>query len=217
MSGSTGDRHHGAALILALRQSGASDAETEKLVEAVPVEEFVPFQHRDALTIDRWLPIECGQSMTPAALTLRIAQALGCEPHHSVLEIGTGTGYLTALVAKRVRKVLSLDRYRTLLRKAGERCARFGVSNVTFECRDGSVPNRDGALYDRIVIDSTFEQVPRHYVDALAGGGSMICAVGPADGEQELLRLTKIGSRFDRERLGRVRFNALEKGVATAL
>ena len=174
MSASHGDLKNGAALILALRQSGIADPEAEKLVEAVPVAEFVPFAQREVLTVDRWLPIECGQSMTPPALTLRVAQALGCEPHHSVLEIGTGTGYLTTLVAKRVRKVLSLDRYRTLLRKAGERCARFGVSNVTFECRDGSVPNRDGALYDRIVIDSAFEQVPRHYVDALAGGGSMI-------------------------------------------
>ena len=206
-----------ARLVAALRQAGVEDGEFETLLGALPVEEFVPFAHRDAVTTHRWLPIECGQSMTPPFWTARLAQAAGIEPTHSVLEIGTGTGYLTALLARRARKVLSLDRYRTLLQRAQERCGRFGITNAAFERRDGSVPRNDGALYDRIVIDSAFEQVPRQYLDALASGGCLVCAVGPLDGEQELLRLTKIGARFDRQRLFRVRFNGLERGVATAL
>lgn len=193
------------------------DGAVEGLAEALPVEEFVPFAHREAIDVRRWLPIECGQSMTPPVWSLRLAHAAAVEPHHSVLEVGTGSGYLTALLAKRVRKLLSLDRYRTLLQRASERCGRFGITNVAFERRDGSVPRNDGLLYDRIVIDSAFEQVPRQYLDALASGGCVICAVGPLDGEQELLRLTKIGARFDRQGLFRVRLNGLERGVATAL
>ena len=212
MSETVGDR-----LLAALREDEVDDIALDELVEKLPVEEFVPFSQREAIAPRRWLPIECGQSMTPPAWTLRLAHVAGIEPHHSVLEVGTGTGYLTALLATRARKVLSLDRYRTLLARASERCGRFGLANVAFERRDGSVPRNDGLLYDRIVIDSAFEQVPRQYLDALASGGCLICAVGPLDGEQELLRLTKIGARFDRQRLFRVRFNALERGVATAL
>ena len=208
---------HAAALQAAMRADDVNDPQLEALVEALPIEEFVPFGQREAIASHRWLPIECGQSMTPPAWTLHVAHVAGIEPHHSVLEVGTGTGYLTALIAKRARKVLSLDRYRTLLDRAAERCRRFGIANVAFERRDGGVPRNDGLLYDRIVIDSAFEQVPRQYLDALASGGCLICAVGPLDGEQELLRLTKIGARFDRQRLFRVRFNALERGVATAL
>lgn len=205
------------ALLDAMREDGVEDAGLAELVEAMPVAEFVPFSQREAIRPRRWLPIECGQSMTPPAWTLRVAHAVGVEPSHSVLEIGTGTGYLTALLARRARKVLSLDRYRTLLQRAAERCGRFGITNVAFDRRDGAVHRNDGLLYDRIVIDSAFEQVPRQYLDALASGGCLICAVGPLDGEQELLRLTKIGARFDRQRLFRVRFNGLERGVATAL
>ena len=212
MSSSVGDR-----LLEALRTEEVDDPDLVAAIEAVPIEEFVPFAHREAIEPRRWLPIECGQSMTPPVWTARIAHVAGVEPHHSVLEIGTGTGFLTALLARRARKVLTLDRYRTLLQRAAERSARLSLSNIAFERRDGSVPRNDGLLYDRIVIDSAFEQVPRQYLDALASGGCLICAVGPADGRQDLLRLTKIGARFDRQKLFGVRFNALERGVATAL
>ena len=206
-----------AALLAALGKAEVYDGAVLSHASEVSIEEFVPFSQREAITPDRWLPIECGQAMTPPIWTLQMAQAAAIERHHSVLEIGTGTGYLSAFLARHARKVLSLDRYRTLLQRAGERCTRLGISNIAFERRDGSVPRNDGLLYDRIVIDSAFEQVPRQYLDALASGGCLVCAVGPPDGEQDVLRLTKIGARFDRQKLFRVRFNALEKGVATAL
>ena len=210
-------RDHGTELIDALARDGEIDPQLEKAITETDLRDFVPQGERNRIVLDRWLPLECGQSMPPPLLTARIVRALAAEPGHSVLEIGTGSGYGTALVARTVRKVTSLERYRTLSRAASRRLGMIGLSNVAFLQRDGSVPHRDGVLYDRIVIDSAFDQVPRHYVDMLAANGVLLCAVGPLDGEQQLLRLTKIGSRFDRETLFTVRFNGLEKGVATAL
>lgn len=193
------------------------DETLRKAVASVPLEDFVPLAERNAIPLDRWLPLECGQSMTPPATTLRLVEAVGLASSHSVLEIGSGSGFQTALLARMARKVTSLERYRTLSHAASRRVAMSGIGNAAFLQRDGSVPHRDGILYDRIVIDAAFEQVPRHYIDMLAANGVLVCAVGPLDGEQQLLRLTKIGSRFDRQSLFPVRFNGLEKGVATAL
>ena len=195
----------------------ANDVALCKAVENVELTDYLPLTERDAPTLDRWLPLECGQSMTPAQTTARMIVAAEVEPSHSVLEIGTGSGYQTALLPRMARKVTTLERYRTLTHSASRRLTMDGISNAAFLQRDGSVPHRDGILYDRIVVDSAFEQVPRHYIDMLVANGVLVCAVGPLDGEQQLLRLTKIGSRFERKTLGTVRFNALEKGVATAL
>lgn len=195
----------------------SSGTPLEAAVASLELSEFVPVAERGSLPADRWLPLECGQSMTPPLTTLRLIEAAEVGSDHSVLEIGTGSGYGTALLARTARKVTTLERYRTLSQSASRRLAMNGISNVALLQRDGSVPHRDGVLYDRIVIDSAFDQVPRHYIDMLAANGVLICAVGPLDGEQQALCLTKIGSRFDRRTLFPVRFNGLEKGVATAL
>ena len=206
-----------AALVAGLRAAGVENEALEAAAGAIDIRDHVPLAHREAVRPDRWLPLECGQSLPPPVLVLRIVHALGAGPGHSVLEIGTGSGYQTALLARLARKVTTLERYRTLSHSASRRLAVAGLSNAAFLVRDGSVAHRDGLLYDRIVVDAAFEQVPRHYIDMLAANGVLVCAVGPADGEQQLLRLTKIGSRFDRQTLFPVRLNPLEKGVATAL
>ena len=206
-----------AAIVADLRANGVADRAFEDVVAEVNVHDFVPLAFRDQVSADRSLPLECGQFMPAPALTARIVQSLEAEPNHSVLEIGTGSGYATALISRVARKVTTLERYRTLVHAASRRLAVNGMSNAAFLQRDGSVPHRDGIVYDRILIDSAFEQVPRHYIDMLAANGVLVCAVGPLDGEQQMLRLTKIGSRFDRQTLFPVRFGGLEKGVATAL
>lgn len=206
-----------ADLLASLRADGIGSPALEEAIASVDLRDYVSLATRDAIRSDRWLPLECGQSMTPARVTARMIVAAEIEASHSVLEIGTGSGYQTALLARMARKVMTLERYRTLTHSASRRLTMDGISNAAFLQRDGSVPHRDGILYDRIIIDSAFEQVPRHYIDMLVANGVLVCAVGPLDGEQQLLRLTKIGSRFERRTLGTVRFNALEKGVATAL
>ena len=205
------------ALFLRLREFGIVDPDFLRLVESVPHEQFVPVQYYDQAWKDQALPIDRGQIMWSPDITIRLLDALKVESHHAVLEIGTGTGYLTALLARQAKKVYSVDRYRGLIREARDRLERLGLSNVTFVQADGRGGQMGQGLYDRIIIDSAFETMPRYLLDQLVSGGVVITAIGPPNEEQMLVRLTKIGSRFDRTDLFPVHFGQLEEGLAAAL
>ena len=205
------------ALFLRLREFGIVDPDFLRMVESVPHEQFVPVQHFDQAWKDQALPIDRGQTMLSPDITIRLVDALKVESHHAVLEIGTGSGYQTALLARQAKKVYSVDRYRGLIREARDRLERLGLDNVTFVQADGRGGQMGQGLYDRIIIDSAFETMPRYLLDQLVSGGVVITAIGPPNGEQMLVRLTKIGSRFDRTDLFPVHFGTLEEGLAAAL
>lgn len=205
------------ALFLRLREFGIVDPDFLRLVESVPHEQFVPVQYFDQAWKDQSLPIDRGQTMLSPDIAVRLVDALKVESHHAVLEIGTGSGYLTALLARQAKKVYSVDRYRGLIREARERLERLGLSNVTFVQADGRGGQMGQGLYDRIIIDSAFEAMPRYLLDQLVSGGIVITAIGPPNGEQMVVRLTKIGSRFERADLFPVHFGQLEEGLAAAL
>ena len=205
------------ALFLRLREFGIVDPDFLRMVESVPHEQFVPVQHFDLAWKDQALPIDRGQTMLSPDITIRLVDALKVESHHAVLEIGTGSGYQTALLARQAKKVYSVDRYRGLIREARDRLERLGLDNVTFVQADGRGGQMGQGLYDRIIIDSAFETMPRYLLDQLVSGGVVITAIGPPNGEQMLVRLTKIGSRFDRTDLFPVHFGTLEEGLAAAL
>ena len=205
------------ALFLRLREFGIDDHDFLRMVESVPHEQFVPVQHFEQAWKNQSLPIDCGQTMMSPDITIRLVDALKVESHHAVLEIGTGTGYLTALLARQAKKVYSVDRYRGLIRAARDRLEHLGLTNATFVQADGRGGQMGQGLYDRIIIDSAFETMPRYLLDQLVSGGVVITAIGPAQGVQMLVRLTKIGSRFDRADLFPVHFGQLEEGLAAAL
>ncbi|MFD0917904.1 methyltransferase domain-containing protein [Pseudahrensia aquimaris] len=203
--------------LMRLRAWAITDAALLKRVESVPHDRFVPVEHFGLAWSDSLLPLPCGQTMYSPDLMVRMLVALDVDPSHSVLEIGTGSGYLTGLLARSARKVKTLDRYKTLLNLAKQRLQALEISNVTFEQCDGRNGGRDDGLYDRIIADSSYDGPPRGLLDQLAAGGVVITAIGNSGEEQMLVRLTKIGSRFEREDLFPVRFTALEEGAALSL
>lgn len=205
------------ALFLRLREFGIVDPDFMRLVESVPHEQFVPVQYFDQAWKDQTLPIDRGQIMLSPDITIRLVDALKVEPHHAVLEIGTGSGYQTGLLARLAKKVYSVDRYSGLIREARDRLERLGLDNVTFVQADGRGGQMGQGLYDRIIIDSAFETMPRYLLDQLVSGGVVITAIGPPSGEQTVVRLTKVGSRFERTDLFKVHFGQLEEGLAAAL
>lgn len=214
------DQTHDEGLVgflLRVRSTGISDAEMLKRLESVPHERFVPIDHFGNAWTDGALPIACGQTMYSPDLMVKLLSALNLENDHSVLEIGTGSGYLTALLARSARKVKSLDRYRTLINLAKQRLTALEIKNVTFQHCDGRNGANDDALYDRIVIDSAYDAPPRELLDQMAAGGVVVTAIGNPGEEQMLVKLTKIGNRFDRQDLFPVRFSMLEEGEAGAL
>jgi protein-L-isoaspartate(D-aspartate) O-methyltransferase len=113
-------------------------------------------------------------------------------------------------------KVTTLERYRTLMEKAKTRFDNLKITNVLATHADGINGLKD-ALFDRIVINGAIPEPPKHLGDQLASNGIIIAPVGPADGEQELVRMTKIGSRFQSETLFNVRMQPLQKGTSKAI
>ncbi len=205
------------ALMLRLREIGIVDQNFVRLVESVPHEQFVPAQYFDQAWKPQNLPMACGQTMLPPEMTIRLVDALKVDPSHSVLEIGTGSGYQTALLARLAKKVFSVDRYHVLLDAAKDRLGRLGLANVTMVQADGSENPVGQGFYDRIIIDSSFDSMPRFLLEQLVSGGIAVTVIGPPGEQQMAVRLTKIGSRFDRTDLFPIHCTPLERGVARAL
>ena len=205
------------ALFLRLREFGIVDPDFLRLVESVPYEQFVPVNYFDQAWKDQALPIEFGQTMLSPDVTIRLVDALKVEPSHAVLEIGTGSGFQTGLLARQAKKVYSVDRYRGLIHEARDRLARLDLHNVTLVQSDGRGGQLGQGLYDRIIVDSAFESMPRYLLEQLVSGGVVVTAIGPPRGQQMAVRLTKIGSRFERVDLFPVHFGHLEEGLAAAL
>lgn len=210
------DREGFAAFLLRARAQGITDGPLMAAIEAVPRRGFVPAQFQSAAWGQRTVPIACGETLESLDLQARLLASLALAESHRVLEVGTGSGYTAALLGKIVKRVYTIERYRTLHHTAHQRLRGLKLDNVIAQHGDGSLGSTDGP-FDRIIVWAAFPSVPRAFVDQLVSGGEMICAIGQEDEPQTLHRLTKVGSRFEAEELGRVRLQTLRSGTAQTL
>jgi protein-L-isoaspartate(D-aspartate) O-methyltransferase len=211
------EREGFAAFLLRLRGRGIVPKDVIAAFEATPRRGFLSNLHHDFAWSDRMLPIECGEAIEGADLQAAVVAALAVEPGNRVLEIGTGSGYTAAVMARLAGRVVTLDRYKTLAEQARQRFEALGISNALPRQADGSNGLPGEGPFDRIVVWAAFDSLPRTFVDQLSSGGIMIAPIGPEEGEQALARLTKIGSRFEREDIGRVRLQPIGRGVAKVI
>jgi protein-L-isoaspartate(D-aspartate) O-methyltransferase len=146
-----------------------------------------------------------------------MTEQLAVRPHHRVLEVGTGSGYQAAVLSRLVCEVVSIERYRTLAEAARNRLHTLGFDNVEVVVGDGlaGVPAR--APYDRIIVTAAAEQIPGALVEQLADGGIMLLPLGPHDGAQEIVKLTKTNEGLAEQHLIGVRFVPLLAGQAREL
>ena len=205
-----------AGLLLRLRTAGIMEPRLFKAFEAVPRQNFVPIIYLDQSYDPGSFPIECGQTMPPADRVARTLLALEVGEGHRVLEVGTGSGYQTALLAHLGNKVTSLERFRTLADKARIRLETLKIDNAVVSIADG-IQGIRGMLFDRIILNGSLSEAPRYLVDQLASNGILIVPVGPADGVQKMMKMTKIGSRFEYAELFDVRVQPLATGTAAAI
>ena len=203
---------------LALRRRGVSDQAVLRAMDEVPREYFVAAGFTDTAYADQALPIACGQTISQPFVVAYMTEKLEVEPQHRVLEIGTGSGYQAAILARLAREVVSIERYRTLADAARERLKTLGYSNVTIRLGDGMAGAPDLAPFDRIMVTAAAEEVPEALVAQLAEGGKMVVPVGPRHNAQYIVRLTKQpGGALTREELIAVRFVPLLPGQAREL
>jgi protein-L-isoaspartate(D-aspartate) O-methyltransferase len=203
---------------LALRRRGISDQAVLRAMDAVPREYFVASAFTDSAYADQALPIACGQTISQPYVVAYMTEQLEIEPQHRVLEIGTGSGYQAAILSRLAREVVTIERYRTLADVARERFKTLGYANVTVLVGDGMAGAPERAPFDRIIVTAAAEAVPQPLTDQLADGGKMVIPVGPRDGAQYIVKLTKAaGGGLTRENLIAVRFVPLLPGQAREL
>jgi protein-L-isoaspartate(D-aspartate) O-methyltransferase len=203
-----------ARLVLGLRTQGVTDPAVLAAIERTPRDLFTPELFKDRSWEDSALPIACGQTISQPYIVGLMTQALTLEPRARVLEIGTGSGYQTAVLARLSRLVYTVERYRTLLREAE---ARFGVlqlTNVITKFGDGFVGWAEQAPFDRILITAAAPEEPKALLAQLKPSGVLVAPIGKGP-VQKLCRYAGDGSgAFGREVLCDVRFVPLLEGVA---
>jgi protein-L-isoaspartate(D-aspartate) O-methyltransferase len=146
-----------------------------------------------------------------------MTEQLQVGPDHQVLEVGTGSGYQAAVLSRLARKVVTVERFRTLAETARQRFDKLGYRNIEVVLGDGLAGVPDHAPYDRIMVTAAAEQIPEPLVAELADGGILVLPLGPHNDAQRLVRLMKTKEGVERENLIWVRFVPLLPGQAREL
>ena len=206
-----------AELILRLRRAGIMEQKVLAAMEAVPRDLFVAPEGRREAYAERALPIDCGQTISAPVIVGMMTAALDLDPRDRVLEIGTGSGYQTAVLSKLCRRVYTIDRFRTLVAAAESRFKTLRLGNITTMVGDGTKGWPDAAPFDKIIVTAAGEEIPQTLLDQVKVGGIIVAPVGPQDGVQRLKRLKRIEAGFDETVLADVRFVPLIPGTAAKL
>ena len=199
-------------LIMELRRSGVTDTRVLSAIERIPREIFVSEPFKDQAYENTALPIKLGQTISQPLVVASMSQALAVGERMKVLEIGTGSGYQAAVLAKLCRRVYTIERHGPLLAGAEQMFRELRLHNLTAIVGDGSRGWPEQAPFDRIMVTAAAETIPEKLVDQLAEGGVMVLPLGAQGGEQDLLRVTKINGVIKEEKLFPVRFVPLVAG-----
>jgi protein-L-isoaspartate(D-aspartate) O-methyltransferase len=206
IAGDTAQLTRKVRLLMELRRAGIGDARVLGAIEKTPRELFVPEQFQDQAYENVALPISNGQTISQPYVVALMTEKLELTGREKVLEIGTGSGYQAAVLARLARRVFTVERYRTLAREAEQRFAALGLNNIVTLFADGSNGWPEQAPFDRIIVTAAARMIPPILVDQLARGGIMVLPVGAEHRDQRLMRVRCGESGCDSEELCLVRF-----------
>lgn len=201
-------------LVQRLIQEGISQLNVLDQIRDIPRHLFVDEALASRAYEDTALPIGFGQTISQPYIVARMTEALLKGSRlKKVLEVGTGSGYQTTVLARLVDQVYSVERIRGLLNQARERFHRLNINNLKLKYSDGGWGWPEHALYDGILVTAAPMEVPEALIEQLVIGGRMLIPVGKR-GAQELVQITRTGSgSYEREVLEQVRFVALRGGT----
>lgn len=208
------DQTQRARLILSLRSQGVTDPKVLDALEKTPRDLFVPNLFQERTWEDSALPIACGQTISQPFIVGLMTQALRIESRSRVLEIGTGSGYQTAVLSRLARYVYTVERYRTLMGEAEKRFRQLDLLNVITRFGDGGEGWPEQAPFDRILVTAAAPDEPKALLEQLKPRGTLVAPIGRG-AVQTLKRYTGDGhGGFSIETICEVRFVPLLEGVA---
>ncbi len=200
-------------LILELRQSGITDPAVLNAIERVPRDMFLADHFKSRAYENVALPIGHHQTLSQPVVVAMMTEALELTDRSKVLEIGTGSGYQTAILSPLCRRVYTIERHKELLRVAEDRFNLLNIRNVTAMIGDGSAGWPEQAPFERIIVTAAAIDVPPLLFDQLAVGGIMIIPVGVDEHDQRLTKIVKTDDGAETTDLGGVRFVPLVAGA----
>lgn len=199
--------------LFALRSKGVTDTAVLSVMEEIDREAFVRGIFSDRAYEDMPLPIACGQTISQPSVVGIMTQALQVKPRDKVLEVGTGSGYQAAILAKLARRVYTVERHARLVREAQAVFDAMGLVNITAMVADGSYGLPDQAPFDRIIVTAAAEDPPGPLLAQLKIGGIMVLPVGQSDAVQTLIRVRRSETGYEYDEFRSVRFVPLLEGL----
>ncbi len=202
-----------ARLILGLRRAGILDMQLLQVMESVPREIFVPAAAADTAYGAEPISIGHGQHLVDPLTIARMTAALKLQPRSKVLEIGSGTGYHTAVLASLCRRLYTIERHRDLFEQLRPRFDALGLENITTMLGDGTFGWPQQAPFDAIVVSAGLDRVPPPLLEQLHDGGALVMPIGPAEGVMPVVCMRRVDGRYPFTEVCRAFFTLLESGI----
>jgi protein-L-isoaspartate(D-aspartate) O-methyltransferase len=194
------------ALLRDLFDQGINDLDVLAAIQNIPREWFVPPDLVDRAYDNTPLPIGMGQTISQPMIVAKMTSALAIEKDSRVLEVGTGSGYQTAILARLAPEVFTIERFDELSRLAMDRLASLGVTNVRSRVGDGTLGWPEAAPFDRIILTAAGPRIPPALVKQLAEGGRLVLPIESTPGVQTLYLFRKHHGELEPQSLGGCRF-----------
>ena len=202
-----------ARIVIAARAAGVRDPDVLRAMEGIDRRVFLTGHFSDRAYEDTPLPISCGQTISQPSVVALMTEALEVRPGNKVLEVGTGSGYQAAILARLARRVYTVDRYKNLVEAAQSAFDSLRLTNVVAMNADGTRGLSQQAPFDRILVTAAAEDPPAPLLAQLREGGIMVVPVGQSDAVQTLVRVRRTTTGFDYDELRAVRFVPLLEGL----
>lgn len=200
------------SLILDLKKNGINDLNVLRVIEMLPRNIFIEESIKSKANLNIALPIECGQTISQPLVVAFMTQALELNKKLRVLEIGTGSGYQTAVLSSLSRFVYTIERFRTLNTIAKEKLTKLGFRNIFFKHDDGGFGWESQAPFDRIIVTAAAPEIPNALIDQLTDNGILIIPIGEDNDTQFLIKIKKNNKNIKSQKLIPVRFVPLLEG-----